>query len=509
MTLRFISRSLANGNPYLQLRTDQYPLPFVYKLIYQHPFQNTKFYSLIISQLLDREVKSIYNHLQLIAHDSGTPTLHTQLRLTLNVTDINDCTPTFHMNTTIYTINENNPIGLLLGKLSAHDCDAAHNGQINYRLLNQTNLFLVNEQTGEIRMNLSVDFEKINVGQSNKNSTIDLEFYVEARDQGKPSLSSQMKIILRIHDLNDNPPEFNVNQSYNWTFSKKLLQPGAVLGRIVAQDQDSGVSGLVHYSLRSFSPCVSLEMTPLGYIYVPSDASILMCPYDAYEFEIIATDSSLPQSHSTRQLLKINIDSNDNQSYPLPQLLPLDIEQTIVDVNSMGKIAFVLDLSTFSSETYQPKLIFNNTHLSSSWNVNPDGEIRLISHPYASSYILSMVVIDEFTQVNVTVQLQIKVCNSSIAKSCENGRITDNRTLLVYAIGSALIVTLVLIALFSLIICLCCRRTPKKSHSGLNSIHNQSFLRYMEEYNNEKVKQCVFYSKRIVSNYVLHLFFLS
>ena len=83
----------------------------IYKLIYQNTFQNTKLYSLIINQNLDRESKSIYNNLQLIAHDSGTPTLHTQLNLIFNLTDVNDCAPKFLTNTTIYNINENNPIG--------------------------------------------------------------------------------------------------------------------------------------------------------------------------------------------------------------------------------------------------------------------------------------------------------------------------------------------------------------------------------------------------------------
>ena len=105
-------------------------MPLIYKLIYQNPFQNTKLYSLIINQNLDRETKAIYNNIQLFAHDSGTPTLHTQLYLMLNLTDMNDCRPEFVTNSTIYYINENNPIGYIIDRLQTKDCVVGDNARL-------------------------------------------------------------------------------------------------------------------------------------------------------------------------------------------------------------------------------------------------------------------------------------------------------------------------------------------------------------------------------------------
>ncbi|CAF4436430.1 unnamed protein product, partial [Rotaria magnacalcarata] len=81
---------------------------------------------------------SIYNNIQLISHDSGTPTLHTKLHLILDIIDVNDCIPTIQKNSTVYDINENNPVGYIIDKLIAYDCDLGENAEIEYHLLNET-----------------------------------------------------------------------------------------------------------------------------------------------------------------------------------------------------------------------------------------------------------------------------------------------------------------------------------------------------------------------------------
>ncbi|CAF2940456.1 unnamed protein product [Rotaria sp. Silwood2] len=478
--------SFANGNPYLQLRTTEPPLPLIYKLIYQNNFQNTKLYSLILNQNLDRELKSIYNNIQLIAHDSGTPTLHTQLYLILNITDINDCIPKIITNSTIYNIYENNPIGYIIDKLIASDCDTEQNADIEYHLLNKTDLLIINSKTGQLSLNQSIDFEILNKFQEKNLTTIDLEFHIEVYDHGQPSLSSQTKIILRIHDINDHSPEFEKTHSYNWTYSQSTLQPGSILGRIYAYDYDSGLQGLINYSIRSFHPCLTLDITSLGYIYIPYESSILTCSLLSYTFEITASDYDPINSRSTTQLLTINIESNSINN-KLPKLLPISIQRTILDINTQGTIAFIIDITNLYNHTYQPKIYLNNTNLLSCWNISSTGEISLISHPYASSYILSLYIIDEYTKEYSLMKLQIDICNSSILNSCQLYLFSDNRMILIYAISLALIITCICIIIFSLIICLCCRK-PKHKNDALSSTHQHTFLQYNDDYNSEKTE---------------------
>lgn len=463
------------------MRTNEPPLVLIYKLIYQNAFQNTKLFSLIINRDLDRESKSTYNNLQLIAHDSGTPTLHTQLNLIFNLTDINDCTPQFLTNTTIYNINENNPIGYKIGRLLAGDDDLGVNAQIEYRVVNETDLLIIDSRNGEMSLNQSIDFERLNIHQQKNLTTIDLEFSIEIHDHGNPIRSNQMKIILRIHDLNDHTPSFDQNQTYQWTYSPNQLHPGSVLGQVHAIDYDSGLSGLVHYSIRSFHPCLTLDMTSLGYVYIPMESSLIQCSVSTLAFEITATDSDVNTPRSSTQSLIINLQTNSTEKDLLPKLVPLSIERTVVDMHSQGQIALILDLSTWNNRTYQPMISLNNPHSFSCWNVNPTGEIRLISHPFASSYILTLNIIDQYTNENSSIKLRIDICNSSIFNSCQTIPFSDNRTVLIYAIGLALIITLLCIIIFSILICLCCRKSNGKKEI-LSSTHQHSFLQCTDDY---------------------------
>ena len=154
------------------MTTTQHPLPLIYKLIYQNSFQNLKFYSLLLHTILDRETKASYNDIQLLAHDSGTPTLHTRVSILLNVTDVNDCTPQITTNSTVYDVDENNPVGLIIDTLTAYDCDAGMNAEIGYRLLNTTDLLIVNSQTGQLSLNQSIHFDTFN--QQKNRTSIDL-----------------------------------------------------------------------------------------------------------------------------------------------------------------------------------------------------------------------------------------------------------------------------------------------------------------------------------------------
>jgi hypothetical protein len=464
---------LVNGNPYLQLTTIHSPLPLIYKLIYQNNFQNTKFYSLILHTKLDRESQSIYDNIQLIAYDSGTPVLHTRLFMLLNITDINDCIPQLLTNSTVYNINENNPIGLIIDTLKAYDCDLGINAEFEYNLLNKTNLLIVNSQTGQISLNQSIDFESFN--HPKNVSIIDLLFLIEIKDHGQPSLSSQIKLILRIHDLNDHSPVFDSTQSYNWSFPNSILQSGSILGRIFASDNDSSLQGIVHYSIHSIDPCLRLDITSLGYISIQSKSS---CSVLSFIFEITASDYGTPNPRSTKQFLTINIDSNSEIINPLPQILPLSIHRAIVDRNSIGNLSFILDITT--NHSIEPRVYLNNTDLLTYWSISSTGEVRLIAQPNALSYLLTLNIIDEYTEENYLIKLQIDICNSLIRNSCEQIKSHDekkeNELLLFWAVCLASVITCLCVIICSIIICLCCRKRKKEKDLSTKQC-NQHFQR--------------------------------
>ena len=467
---------LANGNPYLQLTIIEPPLPLMYKLIYQNNFQNIKIYSLILHTSLDRETKSIYKNLRLLASDSGTPTLQTRLDLQLNITDVNDCIPRIEKNLTVYHIDENNPLGLIIDTLIGYDEDEGMNSQLEYSIVNETDLLMIDSRTGRMSLNESIDFEKFN--QQKNLSTIDLNFLIQIKDHGQPSLSNTTIVTLRIHDLNDHAPQFDSNQSYHWIFSKSILQSGAVLGRIIAYDNDSGLQGIVHYSINTIESCLTLDITSLGYVHLLSQSA---CTLESHRFEIIARDYGKPNPRVTKQILEIQIESDQGEM--LPQIFPYSTQRTIVDVNSRGRIAFIIDIT--NNQSIQPMIYFNNSNSSTCWNISSTGEFRLIGQPDVSSYVIDLNILDQYTQENVIRRLQIDLCNSSMSYSCQRSMALmdrkENEVLIFWAIGFALVMTFLFVFIFSMVTCLCCRKRL--------STKQKAIVQSNEDFHNEKVRE--------------------
>ena len=475
---------LANGNPYLQLTTSQPPLPFVYKLVYQNRFQNSKLYSLILTSPLDRETRALYDHIQILAHDSGTPTLHTRLSLLLNLTDVNDCVPQISADSTLFDVNENNPVGLLIGTLNGSDCDLGVNGRFEYRLLNDSDLLAVDRLTGQLTLKRSIDFEEFH--QEKRLSTVDLAYWIEIRDEGQPPLASERKVLLRVHDLNDHSPHFDPHQSFSWTFSKSSLRSGSLLGRVIATDADAGLQGLVHYSMESLDPCFSLNITDLGYVHLLNQFTCLPA---TYPFEITARDGASPTSRSSKQRLTIIVQSESTSSLSLPKLLPLSTRRTLVDVNSLGSLSFVIDIT--HNHSLAPRIDLNHSDVWTCWNVSSTGEVTLLVPPSSSSSLLVFTLLDDFTNDNRSLKLQIDLCNSSVTHSCRDfladHQPKESELLLFWAMTLAVIITGLCVVLFSVITCLCCRRATNAERAARSKT---SFLQCHDDgTHSEKVKE--------------------
>ena len=82
-----------------------------------------------VNDVLDRELKASYV-LDLIAQDSGIPTLSSVGKLTVFVEDDNDNAPEFENDIYIFKVMENVPDGFLVGQVLANDADESLNGHI-------------------------------------------------------------------------------------------------------------------------------------------------------------------------------------------------------------------------------------------------------------------------------------------------------------------------------------------------------------------------------------------
>ncbi|XP_012931148.1 protocadherin gamma-A5 isoform X11 [Heterocephalus glaber] len=208
------------------------------------------YYHLLTTRALDREETSDYN-ITVTVTDGGTPPLSTENRISLKVADINDNPPAFSHASYTTSIPENNPRGVSIFSVTAHDPDSGDNAQLTYSLAEYTSegtplsfYVSINSDTGVLYALQSFDYEQLR----------DLQLLVTARDSGNPPLSTNVSLNLFVLDQNDNIPEIlyptlPTDGSTGVELTPQSAQPGYLVTKVVAVDRDSGQNAWLSYHL--------------------------------------------------------------------------------------------------------------------------------------------------------------------------------------------------------------------------------------------------------------------
>ncbi|GAB5566824.1 protocadherin gamma-A5 isoform X15 [Prionailurus iriomotensis] len=212
------------------------------------------YYHLLTTKALDREEISDYN-ITITVIDSGNPPLSTESHISLNVADINDNPPVFpHTSYSTYIL-ENNPRGISILSVTAHDPDSGNNAKITYSLaedmfqgMSLSTYVFINSNTGILYALGSFDYEQVK----------DLQLWVIASDSGDPPLSSNMSLSLFVLDQNDNAPEIlypsiPTDGSTGVELAPRSAEPGYLVTKVVAVDRDSGQNAWLSYHLLKVS----------------------------------------------------------------------------------------------------------------------------------------------------------------------------------------------------------------------------------------------------------------
>ncbi|KAF8570276.1 hypothetical protein P879_01447 [Paragonimus westermani] len=256
---------------------------------------------------LDREKR---DHFQftLQATDSGEPPLNGTTIVDVFIQDFNDESPVFGKQNYVFSVEENNGYGELVGSLHAMDLDEGINAMINFRLevLNQViragfslstqakdvtnqlpfeliSYFDTTQNTYEIRIyaNRVIDRESIARTSSDASNTMgrailpthlpassavntvsSYKFWVVGEDDGTPQRRGQTLIQVFVEDVNDESPVFlspkdNISItkiSYRENVGHRLLQ-------VYAADADAGLNGTVRYKIE-YTHLYNITNTP-------------------------------------------------------------------------------------------------------------------------------------------------------------------------------------------------------------------------------------------------------
>ncbi|XP_038310708.1 protocadherin alpha-10-like [Canis lupus familiaris] len=178
-----------------------------------------KFPVLVLGKMLDRE-ENPQLQLLLTATDGGKPEYTGSVTLLIWL----DARAAPNL-TSVYEVKmyENSANQTLVIWLNASDADEGINKEMIYSFSALVSpsirrKFLMNEKTGEIRVNDAIDFEDSNT----------YEIHVDVTDRGNPPMVSHCTVLVEVLDENDNPPEVVI------TSLALPVQEDAQVGTVIA-----------------------------------------------------------------------------------------------------------------------------------------------------------------------------------------------------------------------------------------------------------------------------------
>uniref|UniRef100_A0A3Q1EPG6 Cadherin domain-containing protein n=1 Tax=Acanthochromis polyacanthus TaxID=80966 RepID=A0A3Q1EPG6_9TELE len=201
-----------------------------------------KYYSLVSTGHLDREVVSDYN-ITISATDEGSPPLSSSKIIHVTVLDANDNAPVFSQTVYKASLPENSPLDTVVVTVSATDADEGVNGDVTYEFDHisdeSNNAFSLDQASGEVRVSGSLDYEELSI----------YEMQITAKDG--LGLVSSCTLIIDITDVNDNAPITSIKSLTNPI--PENTPPGTEVGIINVQDRDSENNGKVRCYIHTYN----------------------------------------------------------------------------------------------------------------------------------------------------------------------------------------------------------------------------------------------------------------
>ncbi|RZF38140.1 hypothetical protein LSTR_LSTR005501 [Laodelphax striatellus] len=198
-------------------------------------------------------------------------------QLVLNIEDVNDNAPIFLQSRYEGRLHENQMDFDTPLVIEARDMDlnGTKNSRISYSISewdrSKAN-FTIDPVTGALKLMGRIDFERLPRNQKVLNP-FPVHLKVRATDMGSPPLHSEVPVTIYIHDVNDFPPQFEV-ESYEKTIPEDLPGGSSVL-QVNAWDGDgSPPNNVVVYRIQSGAGDKFVMDVETGVVRVAHGASL-------------------------------------------------------------------------------------------------------------------------------------------------------------------------------------------------------------------------------------------
>uniref|UniRef100_A0A8D3B967 Cadherin domain-containing protein n=1 Tax=Scophthalmus maximus TaxID=52904 RepID=A0A8D3B967_SCOMX len=226
-------------------------------------------------------------------------------RITVEITDINDNSPSFKREEKRFEISESAVTGSKFVLERAVDADIGINGLKNYSLKPTDNFVLKIQSQADGNKKVEMVLHK----PLDREREEEISLLFTAVDGGEPQMSGTVKIYVTVLDANDNAPVFT--QSVYKAAIAENSQKGTTLTTVSASDVDKGINGDVSYSVSTTMDSVSdiFTINENGEVILVGEVDFEKGKY--YQIDIEAKDSG-GLSDSSKIIVDV-IDINDNK----------------------------------------------------------------------------------------------------------------------------------------------------------------------------------------------------
>uniref|UniRef100_A0A674PRB3 FAT atypical cadherin 3a n=1 Tax=Takifugu rubripes TaxID=31033 RepID=A0A674PRB3_TAKRU len=295
------------------------------------------------------------------AEDGGHPVRHSLVSVYVHVVSPGAFIPSFLQHHYEFSVPEDTPIGTAVGAVhlktphgyaSFSSVFTLNNGAMEK--YNQDGVFVVEKDTGLIKLNKPLDHEVIKEYYFKVTATI---------QQTKIDSVASVDVEVKVLDLNDNKPEF-VTDTYEATVMEGVPLSTKIL-QVQALDADSGINGQVRYSLgdliRSESDSGALFNTfsidsKSGWISTLKDLDHESA--SSYVFTVVASDLGDAVSFSSTTTATVVVtDVNDNP----PRFLEQNYFGSVQESSPPGEVVAALNTRDDDSSAANRQVTYHIT----------------------------------------------------------------------------------------------------------------------------------------------------
>ncbi|XP_052430020.1 putative protocadherin beta-18 isoform X4 [Carassius gibelio] len=191
---------------------------------------------ILLTGPLDFEKSKKYE-LNVVATDIGG--LTDACKVMVEITDVNDNAPVINVISFSNPLPENSSPETVIAMLNVKDLDSGKNGQVR--------CFINPSLPFQIRQSSSNFYSLVTDQLLDREKMSEYNITITASDEGSPSYSTNKTLTLKISDVNDNAPVFQL-QSYT-AYVMENNSPGVSVLSVKAHDKDSGNNARISYFL--------------------------------------------------------------------------------------------------------------------------------------------------------------------------------------------------------------------------------------------------------------------